>query len=245
MEIKPDILDTCTLLQACEWIAFGWEPMEEIWERHINRIRPELLDYKKSKEIYEKNNKNNYSYLIYIAASKLKIHLLKGYIKAKGRFYTSIFDCDDISFTMSGKSRELTNVENLTSCLDIDIKSSIIYTNRKSTLPGGGGNAYYIDAQISFEELKKVFPYNESTNKEENTNESTPTAYTTIYLDLMKKIIKQENITAENQLKKDYLKKIFNEELKKSGYESNKLADAMATLIRLPESQRGKRKSKK
>lgn len=35
-----EILDTCTIGQACEWIAFGWEPMPPQYEAYCNHIRP-------------------------------------------------------------------------------------------------------------------------------------------------------------------------------------------------------------
>ena len=39
--VDVEILDTCTLLQACEWIAFQWEPMSDLYEQYDGRIRPQ------------------------------------------------------------------------------------------------------------------------------------------------------------------------------------------------------------
>lgn len=63
--------------------------------------------------------------------------------------------------------------------------------------------------------------------------------YTTPYLELMYTAIRVHGITAEHQSKKDllvdwYMKQKVDDELL-----SNNLADSMATLIRLPQSQRG------
>ena len=74
---------------------------------------------------------------------------------------------------------------------------------------------------------------------EESQKPATETHYSTPYLELMYSAIRVHGITAEHQSKKDLLvhwymqHKIDDEPL------SNNLADAMATLIRLPQSQRG------
>lgn len=39
--VDVEILDTCTLLQACEWIALQWEPMSDLYEQYDGRIRPQ------------------------------------------------------------------------------------------------------------------------------------------------------------------------------------------------------------
>ena len=63
--------------------------------------------------------------------------------------------------------------------------------------------------------------------------------YTTPYLDLMQAAIAQFGISAGNQGKKDCLMVWFLEQQVEGEPVSNKLADAMATLIRLPFAQRG------
>jgi len=63
--------------------------------------------------------------------------------------------------------------------------------------------------------------------------------YTTPYLDLMQAAIERFGITAETQGKKDCLVDWFLEQRIEGEPVSNKLADAMATLIRLPSAQRG------
>ncbi len=32
--IEVKILNECTLLQACEWIAFKWEPMNNVYNQY-------------------------------------------------------------------------------------------------------------------------------------------------------------------------------------------------------------------
>jgi len=63
--------------------------------------------------------------------------------------------------------------------------------------------------------------------------------YTTPYLDLMQAAIAHFGITAEGQEKKECLVGWFLEQQIDGESVSNKLADAMATLIRLPSAQRG------
>jgi hypothetical protein len=63
--------------------------------------------------------------------------------------------------------------------------------------------------------------------------------YTTPYLDLMQAAIAHFGITPGNQGKKECLMDWFLEQQIEGEPVSNKLADAMATLIRLPSAQRG------
>ncbi|MBC7152739.1 MAG: hypothetical protein H5U22_25520 [Rhizobium sp.] len=63
--------------------------------------------------------------------------------------------------------------------------------------------------------------------------------YTTPYLELMQAAISKFGITAEDQGKKDCLVDWFLAQEIEGEPVSNKLADAMATLIRLPSAQRG------
>ena len=67
----------------------------------------------------------------------------------------------------------------------------------------------------------------------------TVTPYTTPYLDLMKAAIRQYGLSAEQQDKKELLVAWFLEQEVESEPLSRNLAEAMATLIRLPQSQRG------
>jgi hypothetical protein len=65
------------------------------------------------------------------------------------------------------------------------------------------------------------------------------TPYTTPYLELMQAAIVQFGITPETQGKKECLMDWFLEQQIEGEPVSNKLADAMATLVRLPSAQRG------
>lgn len=63
--------------------------------------------------------------------------------------------------------------------------------------------------------------------------------YTTPYLELMQSAIAHFGISSGNQGKKECLTDWFLEQQIEGEPVSNKLADAMATLIRLPSAQRG------
>ena len=81
------------------------------------------------------------------------------------------------------------------------------------------------------------------------TLETTPvifSGYTTPYLEMMKEVIRELEISRENQGKKEAIAAVFEKKLNdhKLTPPSQKLADAMATLVRLPESQQGRAKRK-
>jgi len=70
--------------------------------------------------------------------------------------------------------------------------------------------------------------------------------YTTPYLEMMREVIRELKITRENQEKKEAIAAVFAKKLidHKATPFSQKLADTMATLVRLPESQQGRAKRK-
>ena len=70
--------------------------------------------------------------------------------------------------------------------------------------------------------------------------------YTTPYLEMMREVIRELGISRENQEKKDVIAAMLEKKLidHKLTPPSKKLADAMATLVRLPESQQGRAKHK-
>lgn len=73
-----------------------------------------------------------------------------------------------------------------------------------------------------------------------------PSGYTTPYLGMMQEVIRELEISKENQGKKEAIAALFEKKLAdhKATPTSQKLADAMATLVRLPESQQGRAKRK-
>lgn len=73
-----------------------------------------------------------------------------------------------------------------------------------------------------------------------------PSGYTTPYLQMMQEVINELEISKENQGKKEAISAFFAKKLNdhKVTPPSQKLADAMATLVRLPESQQGRARRK-
>lgn len=79
-----------------------------------------------------------------------------------------------------------------------------------------------------------------------NTTHEISSGYTTPYLEIMQDVIRELGISKENQGKKEAIAALFEKKLAdhKATPSSQKLADAMATLVRLPESQQGRAKTK-
>jgi len=79
-----------------------------------------------------------------------------------------------------------------------------------------------------------------------HTETAISSAYTTPYLEMMREVIRELEISRENQGKKEAIAAVFEKKLvdHKATPSSQKLADAMATLVRLPESQQGRAKYK-
>ena len=97
---------------------------------------------------------------------------------------------------------------------------------------------------------KKGICYHPVLNEYVLTLDATPTmissGYTTPYLEMMQEVIRELEISRENQGKKEAIAAVFEKKLMdhKITPPSQKLADAMATLVRLPESQQGRAKRK-
>ena len=96
----------------------------------------------------------------------------------------------------------------------------------------------YIDIRMPCFMVKAIWPdvVHETATPAGNTPEA---LYTTPYLDLMQAAIADFGITAARQEKKDCLTDWFLEHQIDGEPVSRNLADAMATLIRLPSAQRG------
>ena len=103
--------------------------------------------------------------------------------------------------------------------------------------------------QSSHLEKKKGIDYHPVLDEYLLTLDTTPaisSGYTTPYLEMMQEVIRELGISKENQEKKEAIAAVFEKKLidHKLTPPSQKLADAMATLVRLPESQQGRAKHK-
>jgi len=95
----------------------------------------------------------------------------------------------------------------------------------------------FIDIRVARFLVKAIWPDHVTAVRPATGTDTVP--YTTPYLELMQTAIAKFGITPENQGKKDCLVDWFLEQQIEGEPVSNKLADAMATLIRLPSAQRG------
>lgn len=93
----------------------------------------------------------------------------------------------------------------------------------------------YRNVKILADTLKQQFPpFITKITEEVN-------GYTTPYMEIMLETIREEGLSTENQSKKDVLTNIIATKMAQRGLsKSEKLATAMATLIRMPESQKGR-----
>lgn len=97
----------------------------------------------------------------------------------------------------------------------------------------------YIQIEVPDFMVKAIWPDWPECDAPPPPHEGGAVSYTTPYLELMQQAIAQFGITDANQGKKECLLDWFLEQKVRGEPISNKLADAMATLIRLPSSQRG------
>lgn len=100
------------------------------------------------------------------------------------------------------------------------------------------GTDFYFNIKVCCEDLIKNFPHNSSDKLSANDN-----FYQSEYMQMMIDVIKSEGITETNPLKTEVLTQIFAEKMAQAGLpKSDKLASAMATLIRPAKAQGGRNK---
>lgn len=220
--IRVEISDKCTLLQACEWIAFKWEPMDNVYEQYEGRIRPRppIFNTKFGGNPKPSIEWDKYSYELSKAVAALKIALFKKQISSIGRL------CPNKDTPLGGFSLQPERT-----VIDFEEFFYLDTINNQITV---GDEPVFYDILISFAELVSIFPG--QNRKQVNT-------YKSEYMLLMEEVINQEKITDKNQSKKDELQKTIEQKMKdKKLPASAKLASAMATLIRQPWSQKGRNK---
>jgi hypothetical protein len=248
MAPKIEFLDKCTLLQACEWIAFKWQPMLPIYEDVSGRNQPSPFD---SDAPHNKSIK--------IAANHLKLTLYQKDIIARGK--PEFMDIpDDLDSGHMGAytgtkcayeyAKNIKNVNFVAQRPDdsgIDDRGRIEIKNipQDVSLNAGANNITinlirYVDVEIDFAELQRAFPDNAASATRPEIG-----SYTTPYINVMLEVIQEEKLSPENQGKAEYLATVIREKLEKLGVRaSDKLSTAMATIIRLPESQEPWKKKK-
>lgn len=220
--IKVEILDKCTLLQACEWIAFKWSPMDAIYEQHEGRIRPENPTFNLDLGTNPKPSIEweEYRDNLRKAVASLHIALFNKQVNAVG----VLIPTEKIPLG-GAPLQEERGVIKFEKFFTLDTENNRFMV---------GNDPIFYDILIDFSELASVFP---------GTIKNQPNGYKSKYMLLMDEVINQEGITDKNQSKHDILTDIFKQKLKANGIrESNNLASAMATLIRQPWAQAGRKK---
>lgn len=100
------------------------------------------------------------------------------------------------------------------------------------------GTDFYFNIKVCCEDLIKNFPHNSSDKLSANDN-----FYQSEYMQMMIDVIKSEGITETNPLKTEVLTQIFAKKMAQAGLpKSDKLASAMATLVRPAKAQGGRNK---
>ncbi len=102
-----------------------------------------------------------------------------------------------------------------------------------------GSTWQYMQIEVPDFMVKAIWPDWPPCDVPATSSEAARSAYTTPYLELMQAAIAHFRLTPENQSKKENLLDWFLTQQIEGEPISNKLADAMATLIRLPSAQRG------
>lgn len=222
MKHKTEIFENCTLQQACEWIAFKIPPMEQIRANAQGFKRYTLLspDFENpsifsSLELHFATQADkDYSKQIYDAAAKLKLALYDGDINAYGVVSTP---------DKQPQHQQITNIPNT---VKLDIGKNTIQIN----------NTTYTDIYIPFQDLKREFHSRHSTTA----FNAIEKRYSTPYMEIMVEVINELKITDTNQPLKKILTDVIIQKMTEHGLRpSQSLAEYMATIIRLPESQKG------
>jgi hypothetical protein len=97
----------------------------------------------------------------------------------------------------------------------------------------------FIDIRVPRFMVLAIWPVVEVPDPTPAADPTTGEPYRTPYLDLLDRAIAENRVTARNQGKKELLSDWFRAQIVDDEPVSQNLADAMATLIRLPSSQRG------
>ena len=222
MKHRMEIFENCTLQQACEWIAFKIPPMEQIRANAQGFKRYTLLspDFENPSILssfelhFATQADKDYSKQIYDAAAKLKLALYDGDINAFGVVSTP---------DKQPQHQQITNIPNT---VKLDIGKNTIQIN----------DTTYTDIHIPFRDLKHAFhpTYAETAFNDIEKRYSTP------YMEIMVEVINELKITDTNQPLKKILTDVIIQKMTEHGLRpSQSLTEYMATIIRLPESQKG------
>jgi hypothetical protein len=161
----------------------------------------------------------------------LLLALRDGYVRATGRRSTTKRPCltsDTDTWRLHSTDRTLITTD--------EWRSGELHVD---TLALTGSTWQFIQIEVPDFMVKAIWPDWPPCDVPATASEASASAYSTPYLALMNAAIAHFGLSAENQSKKENLLDWFLTQQIEGEPLSNKLADAMATLVRLPSAQRG------
>ena len=244
----PEILSECSLIQAMEYLAFGWEPLNEDYENALDNPRKRLPYFSyKEPDLWDGPELSEKRYITEMKKAEAKVKIL---LKKEFPFYAYVYenysDDDKEHLEKNGRTYKLLSKE-FPYCLhqyniDFDEDCGITVMNlSKDSI----SLARFGIISFDFQKLKEII---EDTKEPETKAATAPanSSYTTPHLTLINTMISKGYVTAENQPLAKNLQKDIEKEAKALNIKiSNKLKEAMSTILRLPETHKGGLKKSK
>ena len=240
--LKPYKLSKCNLIQALEWIAFGYEPVrpeDEVLEGR-KTAREALFQVKNNKIHKSLASRDNITYIqkIHRAMALLSKQLIKGKLT-----FNSDSSLHGLLWDDEKENMNLTSLENFNANVS-EISASNNYQDIYVYVLGNNySDECWVFYKVSFstKKLKKAFPNPVVLNNSQPVNPSTlKREYTTPYLDIIDELIAEKFYKNPKLVLKDNLTEAILEKAKQKGIKlSRTLADRMATIMRTEEQGKG------
>lgn len=240
----PEILSECSLIQAMEYLAFGWEPLNEDYENALDepRKRWPYFSYKEP-DLWDAPESSEKRYITEMKKAEAKVKIL---LKEEFPFYAKVYkdySGDDKKYLeKSGHTYKLLSKEFPYCSYKIDFRedlsATVIDLRKDNTLLARFGIIYF-----DFKKLKEII---EDAKEAKAATAPANSSYTTPLLTLINTMINKGYVTAENQPLAKNLQKDIEKEAKALNLEiSNKLKEAISTILRAPETHKGGLKKSK
>lgn len=240
--INIEIENNINVKQALEWLAMGWLPYLGTYERLASDDRNkynrdfdgEKID--KVNEHFYSLEDLEYNQNMYKAVALLEYLINKKIIKLYSSSFSSIYPKDKKSYDFHNVySDEILwfnariffrdNYHEPIICIACGFESNILTPE--------------VTSCIRFDEIKN-YSINDFINASNDSGDYTKTIYTTPYLTLLNTMIKKGYVAEDKQPLADNLKEDIKKEAESANIEiSDRIAGSMATILRLPEKQKG------
>lgn len=238
--LKPELSDTANLRQAVQWIIYGWEPYTEPYDKMLHGHGDAVVHSFMNNEEAAKITK---------AQQALFIALRQGHINATADLAEielhSSYDEDSFHILSHRgvKAKQLIAQERWVFD-NIDFADNYLTYSAHDPETSLAKHYAYIMIELPVSELYAVFPP-QLNQEEDQVSFATPAplapiskGYTSPYIDLMMKAIKELGITNNHQPVKKVIEAWLQDNAPAEGL-SGRDIQAMATFIRLPEKKRG------